>query len=349
MTNAATPVEGSTEPLPEANDRRPSLIRRWTGRVAGALATLLLLLTVGGFLGEFHWLLDLMNEWRMQYALLGLIPAAILLIARAWRWLAVAAAVVVLNGWVVAPFLVGGGPATAGDGKRDLRVMTLNVHFSTTDYESTLRLLREQRPDLVVLSEVDPAWLDRLRGMDAGYDIHDTPTQGTQEKFGLALLTRVPLESVRFETFGDKWSPSIIARLSLDGRPATVIGTHPPAPIGAKTWENRNEHLAELAQFVAGLDTPTLVAGDLNMTMWSPHYDRLTETANLRNARDGHGLLPTFPATKLGVGFAWPLRIPLDHVLVTSEWSVLDCNTAPGVGSDHLPLTVDVTLRDAAE
>ena len=61
-------------------------------------------------------------------------------------WLAVAAAVVVLNGWVVAPFLVGGGPAIAGDGKRDLRVMTLNVHFSTTDYESTLRLLREQRP-----------------------------------------------------------------------------------------------------------------------------------------------------------------------------------------------------------
>ena len=184
---------------------------------------------------------------------------------------------------------------------------------------------------------------------DAGYELHDTPSQDDQEKFGLALLSRVPLESVRFETFGDKWSPSIVARLSLDGRPATVIGTHPPAPIGAKTWENRNEHLAELAQFVAGLDGPVLVAGDLNMTMWSPHYDRLIETADLRNARDGHGCCRR--SRPRSSASASPGRCASRS---TTFWSQASgrCSIAtppPGVGSDHLPLTVDVTLRDAAE
>ncbi len=37
--------------------------------------------------------------------------------------------------------------------------------------------------------------------------------------------------------------------------------------------------------------------------------------------------------------------MPLDHVLASEEWAVLGCKTGPNVGSDHLPLIVDVELR----
>ena len=337
---------GASDGVPsEESRRRAGPLRRWSARLLGAAAIVLLVLTVLGYFGEHAWLLDLTNEWRLQYALLALPLAVALLALRAWAGLAAAAAAAGLNLWVVLPWVIGGGPEVPpGVAARDLRVMTLNVRVSSEDFAPVQALIADRKPDVVVLLEVDRAWLGAIRDLSAGYEIVDTPAQG---RFGTLLLSRRPLDDVRFESFGDKWSPSIVVRLEVNGRPATVIATHPPAPISTKTWRNRNRHLRELARYVGGLDTPTLVAGDLNMTMWSPHFRRLTDEAKLANARDGRGLLPTFPATRLGVGFGWPLRIPLDHVLVSEEWVTLDCDTPPGVGSDHLPVSVDVALRAA--
>ena len=79
-----------------------------------------------------------------------------------------------------------------------------------------LHVLRRDRPDFVVLNEVDPEWLGRIRNLDTGYEIYDTPTQG---KFGVLLLSRHPIESVEVETFTERWSPAIVARLDVDGQP----------------------------------------------------------------------------------------------------------------------------------
>ena len=344
MTNAATASDPDDQhdAAVTSGRGRAGPLRRWSGRLIGTAAVILLLVTVLGYFGERAWLLDLANEWRLQYALLALILAVALLALRAWAWLAAAVVAAGLNLWVVLPWVIGGGPEVPpGVAGRDLRLMTLNVRVSNEDFAPIQRLLETHKPDVAVLLEVDRKWLREIRDLSAGYEVVDTPTQ---EKFGTLLLSRRPLRDVRFESFGDKWSSSIVADLDVNGRPATVIATHPPAPISSKTWRNRNQHLRELARHVAGLDAPVLVAGDLNVTMWSPHFRRLIEDGGLLDTRDGHGVLPTFPATRLGVGFAWPLRIPLDHVLVSDEWVTLACETAPGVGSDHLPVSVDVAL-----
>ncbi|NNJ24463.1 endonuclease/exonuclease/phosphatase family protein [Alienimonas chondri] len=346
MTDTPAPADDkSDDDSPDRERHTVGRLRRWSAHLLGGAAALLLLATVLGYFGEHAWLLDLTNEWRLQYALLALLLTAALLALRSWRWLAVAGVVAGLNLWVILPWMIGGGPEVPpGVADRDLRLMTLNVRVSNDDFAPLRQLLAEAKPDVAVLLEVDREWLAEIRELSAGYEIVDTPTQ---ERFGTLLLSRRPLKDVKFESFGEKWSSSIIVQLEVNGQPVTVIATHPPAPISTKTWRNRNQHLRELTRYVNGIDTPVLVAGDLNVTMWSPHFRRLVDEAQLADARDGYGLLPTFPATRLGVGFGWPLRIPLDHVLVSEEWATLDCDTPPGIGSDHLPVSVDVALPPA--
>lgn len=321
-------------------------ISRWTGRIAGAAAVLVLLLTLLAYLGESAWWLDVLNQGRMQYLTWALVLALILLLARAWPWLTVALVAAAINAWFVAPWFLGTPQGTPVTADRDLRLMVLNVRGSSEQFEPILELLRRDRPDLVVLNEVDPAWLEQIRGLTAGYQIYDTPTQG---EFGVLLLSRRPIESVEVKTFTERWSPSIVAILEVQGQPTVLIATHPPAPLDSDTWENRNEHLLALAHYVDELTEPVLVAGDLNITMWSPHFDELLKQSGLSETRYGYGLHPTFPASRWGLDIPWQLRVPLDHVLASEDWAILDTWVGPNVGSDHLPLLVDVALSNRVQ
>ncbi len=72
--------------------------------------------------------------------------------------------------------------------------------------------------------------------------------------------------------------------------------------------------------------------------MWAHHYNELVESTGLANARDGFGVLPSWP-TNIPIAM-----IPIDHCLVSDEFTVLDVRTGPDIGSDHLPLIVELGL-----
>jgi endonuclease/exonuclease/phosphatase (EEP) superfamily protein YafD len=59
------------------------------------------------------------------------------------------------------------------------------------------------------------------------------------------------------------------------------------------------------------------------------------------NVRDGFGLLPSWPTFLF---FKW-LMLPLDHCLVSNDIRVADARTGEPIGSDHLPLIVEIELE----
>lgn len=81
---------------------------------------------------------------------------------------------------------------------------------------------------------------------------------------------------------------------------------------------------------------PTIVIADLNASMWSPHYTRFVSETGLKNARQGFGVVSTWP-----VQFD-PLMIPIDHAMVSSDILVKDFRVLSGIGSDHAPFVLDV-------
>jgi len=90
-----------------------------------------------------------------------------------------------------------------------------------------------------------------------------------------------------------------------------------------------------LAKAAGASSLPAIVVGDLNATPWSNAFSGLGHAGLLRAT----GLKPTWPA----IGLGW-MGIPIDHVLVTPHWSVMERQIGPNIGSDHLPVMVRIGL-----
>jgi endonuclease/exonuclease/phosphatase family metal-dependent hydrolase len=87
----------------------------------------------------------------------------------------------------------------------------------------------------------------------------------------------------------------------------------------------------------AGEDYPTIVAGDFNLPVESAIYRR--HWADLRNA---------FSRSGFGAGYSkqtrfWGSRI--DHILTTADIATKQAWTTQSVGSDHVPVFADLSLR----
>jgi endonuclease/exonuclease/phosphatase (EEP) superfamily protein YafD len=125
------------------------------------------------------------------------------------------------------------------------------------------------------------------------------------------------------------------------GADFSLIASHayPPVVFGQEGFNWRNEQLKEMGETLAALKKPVVVAGDLNVTMWSPYYQNtLKKNAQLRNTRQGFGILPTYESKNFFKA------IPVDHCLVSEEIQVADLRLGPSLGSDHVPIIVDLVI-----
>lgn len=245
------------------------------------------------------------------------------------------------------------GPAT-------FRVMTYNVHRciggdGLLAPARIARVIAQYEPDLVALQELDvahartghadqPETIAKYLGMTCFFH----PAIGrTGERYGDAILSRLPLQLARagaLPTVPD--SPGLEPRGALwvtadrDGRTLQLLNTH----LGL----NRRERLLQ-AEALLGPEWlghpactgPRILCGDFNAWPGTAAYHRLGRA--LRVARPWSDLAwphGTFPAR-------WPV-LPLDHVFLSSEWSVrrvvIPWTPLTRVASDHLPVLVEVSL-----
>ena len=147
-------------------------------------------------------------------------------------------------------------------------------------------------------------------------------------QWGVALLARVVCRDPQVLDLGklrrDPASRAVVrCTTDLGGRELVVHGTHMSHITHLSPAQYRR-----LARLLPPLDTPALLAGDMNM--WGPPASSF------------------FPGWRRGViGRTWPSHRPhsqLDHVLVTPAVAVVDARVAPGSGSDHRPVVVTLAL-----
>ena len=115
------------------------------------------------------------------------------------------------------------------------------------------------------------------------------------------------------------------------------MGTHPLPPIG-RNAAIRNEQLSAVADWVAGMHGPVVVAGDLNTTPWSPYFREFLKRSGMRDSRRGFGVQATWPDNLGSAG------IPIDHALVSDGVYVQDRRVGLPFGSDHRPIIVDLII-----
>jgi len=306
----------------------------FTRAIARRAKVLLILCASGALLpwvlgwlpGRASWLgwgLDLAVHWQWVYLLVGGVCALGLLAQRAFAWGVPGGAVLVLGGCLAMPGApVGANPAQV------LTVVSANLNADNDDPTALRRWAQGLGADVIVLQELNPrmaaalgAWADFPYRMLA-------PAEGP---FGLAVLSRHPLEQIeRREPPGQ----TLHARMLVRWGAASLVlaAVHPMPPISADYHARRNALLAGEAAWAAGTGQPALLGGDFNASPWSSAVRPLTQGGWWRAT----ALTPTWPASL-------PL-IPIDQILVTGHWRVLDAGVGPRIGSDHRPVYVRLSL-----
>jgi len=122
-------------------------------------------------------------------------------------------------------------PITAADSFSH-RALLANVSTRTGQPELLVQVIRQFKPDIIVLEEVDEPWLSALAQELAAYP--HTQAVPRPDNFGIALYSRYPIRRGETRYVGDAEVPSVIAEIESPAGAFTVIATHPVPPGNAE-------------------------------------------------------------------------------------------------------------------
>jgi endonuclease/exonuclease/phosphatase (EEP) superfamily protein YafD len=286
-----------------------------------------------GLLGGLHWALDLLSHFRWQYLLVSVLAVAWTFWRRRRLALAVSLMTLALNGWLIGGLMMDSQGVDANNQHR-LRVVSVNVLASNPKKEQVLKYLREADADVIILIEMDDEWTRQMEPLRDSHPHGAVQAEGGNS--GLALFSRLPLQSVRLMELGERGRKAVEARLRHEGGEAVVVGVHPVPPIGPSRTADRDRYLSDVAAHVAAVNSPALVIGDVNATPWSAGVRLLTKDGRLRLAPGSWK--PTWQARNI-------FAIPIDHALCSAGLVILNKHVGPDVGSDHRPIVVELSWR----
>ncbi|MBH9577701.1 endonuclease/exonuclease/phosphatase family protein [Inhella sp. 1Y17] len=273
--------------------------------------------------GTLAWLADLAAHWAWCWVLLGLLCLPWALVHADGRTLL---GLVVLGlPWLPLP------PRTpALEAAPAWSVVTANVNLDNHDpraLKAWLAVDSAAPVAVVALVEVTPrfaaAWGQDSRWPHAHWAPREDP-------FGLALLSRWPIESVRMEADA-AGIPRLRARLRSPDGLIELWVLHPMPPLAPRWAALRDDMLASLQP-----GGPALALGDFNASPWSRGANQLAA----QGWQQASGLGPTWPGM---LGGWW--GIPIDMVWTHGPWRRGRAEVGPDIGSDHRPVRVPLRLQ----
>jgi endonuclease/exonuclease/phosphatase (EEP) superfamily protein YafD len=291
---------------------------------------------VASFFGSLAWWLEIFSHFRIQYIVVFAVLTLGCALFRQWKWAAAFSLLLLFNAIPVVSFVLPLQPFDDGTSPA-LKMALMNVNSVRGDPDQVLAFLQKENPDLILLEEITPEWMQRLAPVLDEYPNQQVNTRN--DNFGMGLFSRVEPTVARLKYWGSAGVPSIVASMEVDGHPFTLMATHPLPPAGAVYSRLRNEQLMEVADFAATIQGPLILIGDLNCSPWSPQYRRFIDRCGLLNSSEGRRIYPTWPSF-----IPW-LQIPIDHCLYDDGIVIRSKIVGKSIGSDHLPLLVEFSLK----
>lgn len=176
-----------------------------------------------------------------------------------------------------------GASQEAPGAPRPLRLLTWNLlfdRFSPERIQSAqrlpvqLRLLEESEADLIALQEVTPSFYAALLEepwVRERYWVSEGPAAATLDPSGQAILSRLPLESVRIHAFSSR-KQAVVATLQTSEGRLVLANLHLTSNQAERAEEIRVEQLRLLTRLLqrAHPDDDWVLAGDFNQREGEP-------------------------------------------------------------------------------
>ena len=311
-------------------------------RLAVLLVVATTLATAAALGARASWFLELFTHFAVQYLCLQTAAVIVCLLLRSWPWALVGLVAAIPNFLGVQGYLPGlaSPPALASEAgtHAPVRLIAANLLYRQEDPTGAREYLASQAADVVVLSEFTPRWREKLRELERAYPYF--VVRPHWNPWGIAVYSKYPLRAIEDLDLGDDQTANLRVLLQTPEGLVELYAIHLASPPTRRQAHRRNTQLRKLAERIAAADPdlPRIVAGDLNLTPYSPYFGDLLRDADLRDGRAPFGLHVTWPVWPV------PLWIPIDHCLAGGAANVTRVATGPAIGSDHLPLECSFTL-----
>jgi endonuclease/exonuclease/phosphatase (EEP) superfamily protein YafD len=223
-----------------------------------------------------------------------------------------------------------------------LRLMTININADNLNAAAIDREVRAADPDILVMQEFR--------------SIHESLFKSTlQERYpylrsstpnaGVAIYSKGPVMVSTADQFLGMEDPGRARyEVELGGKTVALYVVHVPRFDSINSFRRSRIELARLMAFITTDPLPVIVAGDFNFTDQTPNAAALRDL-RLRSCYDlaGGGFGGTRPVDAPVLKHCFGFRI--DHVFVRAPITCSKYYVGGPVGSDHLPVVVDLGLQ----
>ncbi|AUY53903.1 endonuclease/exonuclease/phosphatase family protein [Streptomyces sp. CB01881] len=266
-----------------------------------------------------------------------LVALAVLLAVRSWWAAGVAGVLAVLQlCWLVPRFVPDGG-SVAADAPR-LRVATSNTFKGQVDAAALVKLVREQRVDVLAVEEfwgAVPAALDRagIAGL--------LPYRQARPGRDTALYSRLPLAPLDASA-PEAARAQVAADVAVGERTVRLTAVHTYYPLGdAGRW---SRDFAGLRAAATGATRNAVFLGDFNATLdHAPMRELLATGLTDTHAELGRGVSPTWPEDNAGYPYLPPV-IQIDHVLHGDALTAVSVAEHRLPGTDHRAVVAELAV-----
>jgi len=266
--------------------------------------------------------------------------AVVAAVTRRWVLTVATGALLALCATIAVPSFFG---HTVAPGPDDLVVMSSNLEYGGADARSLVNAAREHHVDVLVLVEVTPAFLERLRVAGLDSLLPGSAGQSSQDAGGTIIRSRVPmtlvqpgLDRVSPYSFDE---PVVSIHRSTGDVVLRAVHSLPPGLSGAADWRSGLAALQSWRERQSA-DQPVVMAGDFNSSWGHPGFRGVAQTMTDAQQGAGAGWAPTWPQ---GRRLIRPF-IQLDHVL-SRGLDVVDAGVVELPNTDHAAIWARLSPR----
>lgn len=290
-----------------------------------------------------HLLLTRYTGYLMPWLLLVLLPGVFWAVFMKYRGLTALLILSVLIIFVAYAPLFWPRSTTSEPAAEELKVISYNTWSKNLDTERIARVVKEQKPDVLLLQEVKPAVFESLIK-----HFHDLYTDhemyfSYEPQLLLAVVSRYPMENSAGIT--GKGRVQRVFLHSPVGR-ISVFNVHMLRRGG---WLSRYRKITSLLEENVVHETgPVILGGDFNTTDQAETYKYISKFLHNAHWESGFGFGFSFPSSviKLFGPVSLPPLVRIDHIFFNSRFSIREASTIrDSGGSDHFPVMAILSLK----
>lgn len=300
--------------------------------IARGCMVLLTLAFLASFAASYWWLADLLRNMTVQFFAGALLLTLFFAFTKKKKSFLLAIAITAITfAAIMQPYK----PLTqATGGNPSLSVMHFNRLVIRQNHDDLKTKITGVDPDIIILQEANDSLSQTADELKGTYPYQIIKLY--RGAFGMIILSKHPIIEHQIIDVPGPYFPNYTIRSQLAvpsiDQPVILYALHAMPPMDHLKWVQRNIELDTVAKKVSAETSPyVIMAGDWNVTHYSPFFKQLLSESGLTYRR------PTlYPVTTWPAHYKNPLfQITIDYVLAKPALALTGWQRLPALDSDH--------------